>query len=85
MLDRRCFHYLPEAQRRPYAVEVRRILRPGGSMLLRVCLNTAEIPNDIKARTVSEAFDGFAIVEALHADIPSDTRLMSSIVFRLQG
>ena len=46
-LDRGCFHYLPAAERPAYAAQLRRVLRPGGRLLLRASLRAAGVRNDI--------------------------------------
>jgi SAM-dependent methyltransferase len=35
--DRGCFHHIPEKQRGRYGAEMARVLKPGGSLLLRGC------------------------------------------------
>src|SRR6266446_1256874 len=45
LVDRGCFHYLPPAKRAGYAREAGRVLRPGGRLLLRMCLNSAGVRN----------------------------------------
>jgi len=83
VLDRGCFHYLRGQQRRRYAAEALRILRPGGRMLLRACLNSAGVRNDVNAAAISASFDGWSIESMKYADLPSDTRTLPAFEVRL--
>ena len=47
LLDRGCFHYLPAESRGDYARQAARVLRPGGRLLLRMCLTSAGVPNGL--------------------------------------
>src|ERR1039457_3620765 len=53
LLDRGCFHYLPAGSRGDYAEEAARVLRPGGRLLLRMCLTSAGVPNGLDEQTIS--------------------------------
>jgi SAM-dependent methyltransferase len=81
--DRGCFHYLAVADRGAYADEVRRVLRPGGRLLLRASLRAAGVRNDIDAAVVRRTFDAFTIDELRPATVPSDTRELEVLLARL--
>jgi SAM-dependent methyltransferase len=84
VLDRGCLHYVPAALWKHYASEVARVLVPGGRFLLRACLQTAGARNSVTDDLVLKAFvPMFNVDSIVHADIPSDTRLMPAIVLRL--
>jgi SAM-dependent methyltransferase len=55
-LDRGCFHYLPASYRARYAAELRRVLRPGGKLLLRASLRAAGVRNDIDEDVILTTF-----------------------------
>jgi SAM-dependent methyltransferase len=84
VVDRGCFHYLSPAQRANYADEVQRMLGPGGRLLLRACLTSRGVRNDVTEAGVAEAFAGWAIDRLARADLPSDTRTMQALVIRLR-
>lgn len=84
LLDRGCFHYLAADQRRPYAHEARRLVRPGGRMLLRACLTTAGKRNDITGDVLRDAFHEWTIDSMDQIDLDSDTRKMAALVCRLR-
>ncbi|HEX9517146.1 MAG TPA: class I SAM-dependent methyltransferase, partial [Streptosporangiaceae bacterium] len=54
LLDRGCFHYLAPDQRAGYAREAGRVLRPGGRLLLRMCLN--RVRNGLDEQTIRVMF-----------------------------
>jgi SAM-dependent methyltransferase len=83
-LDRGCFHYLSTVQWAEYAAEVRRVLRPGGRLLLRACLTSRGVRNDVTESGVAEAFTGWIIDRLVRADLPSDMRIMRGLVIRLR-
>ena len=80
LLDRGCFHYLDAAGRARYAAEAARVLRPGGRLLLRMCLTSAGVPNGLDSGAVHTAFGGWDIVSLEPADLVSDTRTMPALV-----
>ena len=82
-LDRGCFHYLAAADRPGYAAELRRVLRPGGKLLLRASLRAAGIRNDINENVIAGAFSAWRIEHMQRAEIPSDTRALEVLVVRL--
>jgi SAM-dependent methyltransferase len=40
--DRGCFHHIPQEQRDQFVLEIARVLKPGGTMLLRGCCDEEE-------------------------------------------
>ena len=60
-LDRGCFHYLSPARWPGYATEAQRVLRPGGRMLLRACLTSQGVRNEVTGSGISGAFAGWVI------------------------
>jgi SAM-dependent methyltransferase len=84
-LDRGCFHYLRSGARREYEREVRRVLEPGGRLLLRACLTSAGRPNGIDESTIRRTFSRWGLFALAEARIPSDTRTMPAIVTRLES
>lgn len=82
-LDRGCFHYLPPGGRPGYSGELRRVLRPGGKLLLRASLRTAGVPNDIDETVIRATFAGWRIEHMQRAAVPSDTRHLDVLVVRL--
>jgi SAM-dependent methyltransferase len=84
-VDRGCFHYLPAADRPRYGDELRRVLRPGGKLLLRASLRAAGVRNDIDDQVIAAAFAGWTIESTERAAIPSDTRMLEVIVARLSA
>jgi SAM-dependent methyltransferase len=83
-IDRGCYHYLSVEDRAHYAAEVRRVLRPEGRMLLRACMRSAGVRNDVDEAMVRQSFTGWVIESVKRADIPSDTRTMPALVVRLR-
>jgi SAM-dependent methyltransferase len=83
VLDRGCFHYLERGDRQGYAAEVRRVLKPGGKLLLRASLRAAGIRNDINEQVILTVFDGWRIQHMTRATVPSDTRTLEVLVVRL--
>ncbi len=84
VLDRGCFHYLDPQQRHSYAGETGRVLRPGGRMLLRACLKSAGIRNDITEEVIMSTFAGWSIDSLKPVQLPSDTREMPALETRLR-
>jgi SAM-dependent methyltransferase len=82
-LDRGCFHYLSPSDRSGYAGQVRRVLRPGGKLLLRASLRTAGERNDMDESVVRATFAGWTIERMERTQIPSDTRSMDMLLVRL--
>jgi SAM-dependent methyltransferase len=83
-LDRGCFHYLPALDRPGYAREMRRVLKPGGRLLLRANLRAAGVRNDISDEVIRTTFRGWTIQSLTRGEIPSDTRQMDALVVRLE-
>jgi SAM-dependent methyltransferase len=83
-LDRGCFHYLPEPDRSKYERELRRVLKPGGRLLLRASLHAAEVRNDISEEVIRSTFDGWTVRALARQKIPSDTRQLEVLVVRLE-
>ncbi len=82
--DRGCFHYLEPKRWPRYAAEVHRVLRPGGRLLLRVCLNSAGIRNTVTESGVLAAFAGWHCAGVRKAGLVSDTREMPGLIVRLE-
>jgi SAM-dependent methyltransferase len=82
-VDRGCFHYLPAEDRARYAGELRRVLRPGGKLLLRASLRTGGVRNDVDEAVIGRAFGGWRVEHMARAAVPSDTRMLEVIVARL--
>ena len=83
-IDRGCFHYLaPELWTR-YAVEVRRVLRPGGRLLLRACLTSAGVRNTVTEPGILAAFADWRCDGVRETRLVSDTREMPALVARLR-
>jgi SAM-dependent methyltransferase len=84
LLDRGCFHYMPAQSRARYEQEARRMLRPGGRLLLRACLRSEGIRNDLDEDMLRQTFAHWRVVQITHAEIPSDTRRLEALVVRLE-
>jgi SAM-dependent methyltransferase len=82
-LDRGCFHYLAAEDRAGYAAELRRVLRPGGKLLLRASLRAAGVRNDINEDVIVGTFSAWRIEQMQRAEIPSDTRTLEVLMVRL--
>ena len=80
LLDRGCFHYLPAGSRGDYAEEAARVLRPGGRLLLRMCLTSAGVPNGLDEQTISATFSAWQLASMTRTDLVSDTRSMPAIL-----
>jgi SAM-dependent methyltransferase len=83
-IDRGCFHYL-EPERWPrYAAQLHRVLRPGGRLLLRACLNSAGVRNKVTEAGVLAAFADWQCAGIRVAGLVSDTREMPALIARLE-
>jgi SAM-dependent methyltransferase len=82
-LDRGCFHYLDPPDRLRYADELRRVLRPGGRLLLRASLRAGGVRNDIDETVIGRTFAAWQIEDMQRAAVPSDTRRLEVILARL--
>ena len=83
-LDRGFFHYLGVSQRTQYAHELRRVVRPGGRMLLRASLYSAGVKNDVDEEGIRRSFAGWRVERLEQSDVPSDTRTLRVLVVRLE-
>lgn len=83
-IDRGCFHYLTPENWPRYAAEVQRVLRPGGRLLLRACLSSAGIRNQVTESGTLAAFAGWHSHGVREAMLVSDTTEMPALVIRLQ-
>ena len=84
LLDRSCFHYLEAQARNAYAAEAERVLRPGDRMLLRVCLNSADVRNDVTEAVLASTFAAWSLISLTRVTIPSNTRAMPALEARLR-
>ncbi len=84
VLDRGCFHYLPRHDRPAYVADAKRVLPPGGRLLLRACLNTAVVRNDVDEDAIRGCFGDWVIDALERSDLASDTRVMPALVARLR-
>jgi hypothetical protein len=75
--------YLAPGDRPRYSAELRRVLRPGGKLLLRASLRTAGQRNDIDEAVIRETFAAWRIEHLEQAAVPSDTRTLDVLVVRL--
>ena len=80
LLDRGCFHYLTARSRGDYASEAARVLRPGGRLLLRMCLTSAGLPNGLDEQTIRTTFASWELARMTRTDLVSDTRSMPAIL-----
>jgi SAM-dependent methyltransferase len=80
LLDRGCFHYLGAPARGRYAQEAARVLRAGGRLLLRMCLTSAGVRNDLDEVAIRSAFCTWQLASIERVDLHSDTRIMPAIV-----
>jgi SAM-dependent methyltransferase len=83
-LDRGCFHYLDPGQWAGYAAEARRVLRPGGRLLLRACLTSQGTRNQVTESAIRTAFAGWVIERLGRGELTTDTRTMQALVVRLR-
>jgi SAM-dependent methyltransferase len=83
-IDRGCFHYLQPDRWPRYAAEVHRVLRPGGRLLLRACLSSAGIRNEVTESGVLAAFTGWRCAGVCEGGLVSDTREMPGLIVRLE-
>lgn len=83
-IDRGCFHYLEPGSWPRYAAEVRRVLRPGGRLLLRACLTSAGVRNKVTESGVLAAFAGWQCADIRETGLISDTREMPALIARLE-
>jgi SAM-dependent methyltransferase len=83
-LDRGCFHYLSPPRWPDYAAETRRVLRPGGRMLLRACLTSQCARNAVTESGITRAFAGWAVDWMALDELRSDTRTMQALAARLR-
>lgn len=84
LLDRGCFHYLVPDQHTKYEREARRVLVPGGRLLLRACLRQAGVRNDVDEDLLRRTYADWTFVRIDHEWIPSDTRTMGVLVAWVQ-
>jgi SAM-dependent methyltransferase len=82
-LDRGCFHYIAPDDRPGYAAELRRVLRPGGELLLCASLRTAGVRNDVDEDVIRAVFGDWRLDLIQRTTIPSDTRTLEMLVIRL--
>jgi SAM-dependent methyltransferase len=83
-VDRGCFHYLAAERWLQYAAELHRVLRPGGRLLLRACLNSAGVRNTVTESGLLAAFAGWRCDALCETGLVSDITEMPALVVRLQ-
>jgi hypothetical protein len=64
-------------------LELHRVLRPGGRLLLRASLRSAGMRNDIDEDVILAAFAGWRVELMQRTRIPSDTRSLDVLPVRL--
>ncbi len=82
-VDRGCFQYLAPGDRPRYSDELRRVLAPGGRLLLRASLRAAGVRNDIDEAVIGRTFAAWQIDHMQRASVPSDTRTLEVSIARL--
>ncbi len=60
------------------------MLRPGGRLLLRACLTSQGVRNEVTGAGVAGAFAGWVVDRLAHDGVRSDTRTMQALVVRLR-
>lgn len=80
LLDRGCFHYLDAPGRARYAREAERVVRADGRLVLRMCLNSAGVPNGLDEGSIRAAFDAWQVVSMGRLQLESDTRTMPAVM-----
>jgi SAM-dependent methyltransferase len=83
-IDRGCFHYLDPGRWPAYAAAVARVLRPGGRLLLRACLTSQGVRNEVTGPGVRAAFAGWHLDLMDEITLVSDTRAMRGLAVRLR-
>ena len=56
------------------------MLRPGGRLLLRMCLNSAGLPNGLDEETIRGAFPAWPVVRMERRSLVSDTRTLPAVL-----
>jgi hypothetical protein len=82
-MRRRCGDMSP-ARWPDYAAEAQRVLRPGVRMLLRACLTSQGVRNEVTGSGISGAFTGWVIERMARGALRSNTRTMRALVVRLR-
>jgi hypothetical protein len=60
------------------------MLRPGGRLLLRACLQAAGVRNDIGLDTLLGVFAEWGVIAVREEDVQTDTRTLRALVARLE-
>lgn len=75
----------PPTDRLVYVGELLRVLRPGGRLLLRACLRTAGVRNDMDETVIGCTFAAWQTDHLERTQVPSDTRMLEVMVARLSA
>jgi hypothetical protein len=71
---------LPPPDRPVYADALRRVLKPGGKLLLRASLRSAGVRNDMHEAVIGAAFTAWRVEHVERATVPSDIRMLEVII-----
>lgn len=84
LLDRFCFHWVQPEDEPKYEAEARRVLRPGGRLLLRTCLQIAGVRSEITEEMLRRVFRTWRFLKVERRALPSDTREIDALFLLLE-
>ncbi len=84
LLDRFCFHWVAPEDEPRYEAEARRVLRPGGRLLLRTCLQIAGVRSEISEETLRRVFRAWRFLKVERRALPTDTREIDALFLLLE-